>query len=94
MVVNTFSHTGSGLDEDLTGKFLDKNSTPAERASYNGYTSGYVGENIAYGYPDLESVMAGWAKSAGHCRNMMNANYTDIGFAREADYWTQDFGGK
>ena len=35
--------------------------------------------------------MQAWLKSAGHCENIMNANYTQLGAAGVNNYWTQVF---
>ena len=66
-------------------------STLSERVSEAGYRWRRVGENIASGYPGITAVLEGWKASAGHCRNMMNAEFKDLGAAREGDYWVQNF---
>jgi uncharacterized protein YkwD len=40
-----------------------------------------VGENLAAGFPDLEMTVKGWFDSEGHCVNLMNAAFTDLGVA-------------
>jgi uncharacterized protein YkwD len=65
------------------------------RVDRAGYEWRSVAENVAYGYTDPASVMAGWMASAGHRRNILSAN-TDlgVGLAYGADgrpYWTQVF---
>jgi uncharacterized protein YkwD len=67
-----------------------------ERAGYN-YRS--TGENIAAGYRSAEEAVAGWIKSPGHCANLMNPEFTDMGAALAVNrrskmglYWTQEFG--
>ena len=35
-----------------------------------------------------EGTVKAWIESPGHCRNIMNSNYTEIGVARVGDYWT------
>jgi uncharacterized protein YkwD len=97
---NTFSHYGSGTSSDITGD--GKPSIFYERIVANGYSNYYsVGENIAGGQKDLEEVMEAWLASPGHCENIMNPNYTEVGVAvvTKADstygiYWTQNFGSK
>lgn len=73
--------------------------TPVDRAHAAGFTSSFVGENIAAGYHGAESVVAGWMKSTGHCTNIMDARYTllGVGYASVAkssmtEYWVQNFG--
>lgn len=62
--------------------------------SVKGYRSFTVGENIAWGQRSIREVMDGWIKSAGHCRNLMNRAYSEVGIAMENYYWVQDFGGR
>lgn len=76
---NFFSHTGSN------------GSDVGDRLSQVGYNVSYHGENIANGYPTEQSVIDGWLESAGHCRNIMNPNYTQMGVATAGSYWTQVF---
>jgi uncharacterized protein YkwD len=77
-----FSHTGSD------------GTSSGERISNVGYTWKWYGENIAEGYPTEKDVVDGWLHSPGHCANMMNKNYKEMGVAKVGDYWTQDFGSK
>lgn len=84
---NFFSHTGSnGLKS-------------WDRARNRGYRYNYIGENIAAGYGSVASVQSGWLRSAGHCRNIMKREYTEMGAAciarSKSDYkryWTVVFG--
>jgi uncharacterized protein YkwD len=57
-----------------------------------------VGENIAAGQPTAEQVVAGWLKSAGHCANLMDPDFSEMGVAfavapqrGKAIYWAQLF---
>ena len=78
MVLNNFfSHTGSD------------GSSPGQRISRQGYPWWTYGENIAVGYPTVSAVIQGWLGSAGHCQNMMNPAFTEIG----AGYAIGPFGG-
>lgn len=79
-----FSHTG--FDGRSAG----------ERVTASGYAWSTTGENIAAGYPTTQAVVDGWMGSAGHCANLMNPNYTEMGLAcaqngasRYGRYWTQ-----
>ena len=77
------SHTGSD------------GSTVARRVDRVGYSWRSLAENVAYGYPDVAAVMAGWMASDGHRRNILSANVDfGVGLAHGADgrpYWTQVF---
>jgi uncharacterized protein YkwD len=73
-------------------------SSPAQRVERAGYRYRATGENIAGGQMEPEEAMAGWIKSPGHCANLMNPVYTDMGAAFAVDrksemgvYWTQEF---
>ena len=58
------------------------------------------GENIAVGQRDPEEVVSGWLESDGHCSNIMNPSFEDLGVGAaigatdwgEGIYWTQNFG--
>jgi uncharacterized protein YkwD len=57
-----------------------------------------MGENIAMGYTDIDSVMQGWMNSSGHKRNIMDPKFNKAGFgyAKTPDgppYWCAQFGG-
>lgn len=85
---NFFDHTGSS------------GSTLGTRATAAGYAWSGLGENIAAGQTSVSQVVDGWMKSDGHCANLMNAGFRDIGVACVSGgsgntyrtYWTQDFG--
>jgi len=77
---NYFSHTG------LDG------SSPGDRLQAAGYNWQAYGENIAAGYSSEEAVMDAWLHSEGHCKNIMSADFREMGAGREGNYWTQDFG--
>lgn len=62
--------------------------------TYKGYKSFAIGENIAQGQMSIAEVMDGWFKSPGHCRNLMNPGFKEIGVALYNTYWVQDFGGR
>jgi uncharacterized protein YkwD len=70
-----------------------------DRIMNTGYTiKGFkgieVGENIAFGPQTVAEVMEGWLHSPGHCRNLMNPGFKEIGIAETNTYWVQDFGGR
>jgi uncharacterized protein YkwD len=75
-------------------------STPAQRVERAGYRYRATGENIAAGTQmQAEDAVAGWIKSPGHCANLMNPIFTEmgVGFAVNAAsemgiYWAQAFG--
>ncbi len=84
---NYFSHSGRD------------GSDPAQRVERAGYRYRSTGENIAAGQTNPEDAVASWIKSPGHCANLMNPVFTEMGVAFAVDprsemgvYWTQAFG--
>lgn len=58
------------------------------------YDSGFIGENIAAGYPDeFDAVFGGWMCSDGHRANIMLPDWVELGTGVVGTYYTQDFGG-
>ena len=82
-----FSHRGSD------------NSEAAQRASRAGYRWRHVGENIAAGQTSAQEAVAGWLESPGHCANLMNPGFSEMGAGYAVSrarmpgfvYWTQVF---
>ncbi|MCW3073857.1 MAG: hypothetical protein JWP69_926 [Flaviaesturariibacter sp.] len=72
----------------------DDGSTANTRIEKAGYIWMTYGENIAFGYATEKDVVDGWLKSPGHCKNIMNKAFKEVGIGRVGDYWTQDFGSK
>ena len=61
-----------------------------------GYQEKLVGENIAYGPESVEEVVRGWLDSPGHCENIMDPRFAEMGIAystgqisRHGLYWVQ-----
>lgn len=83
-----FSHRGSD------------NSEVAQRASRAGYRWRHIGENIAAGQTSPQEAVAGWLESPGHCANLMNPDFSEMGAGYAVSrarmpgfaYWTQVFG--
>ncbi len=75
-----FSHTG------------ENGSSAGDRISAEGYNWMAYGENIAEGYATEEAVVQAWLESEGHCKNIMSADYKEMGVATSGNYWTQVFG--
>ena len=80
---NRLGHQGTGR------------STVEKRVGRAGYTWRAVGENVAGGLGSSEAVVSGWLKSPGHCANILDPAFTDIGAACAQNtsslyrtYWT------
>lgn len=65
---------------------------PAGRAQREGYGSAFVGENVAYGYPNPRKVVRGWLRSPGHCKNIMRRGFADVGVGRSGNFWALTLG--
>jgi uncharacterized protein YkwD len=70
--------------------------SPADRVRAIGYRETLVGENIAYGPQSAEEVVQGWLDSPGHCENIMDPRFSEMGLAfaagqssRRGLYWVQ-----
>ncbi|HET9864270.1 MAG TPA: CAP domain-containing protein [Steroidobacteraceae bacterium] len=73
-------------------------SRPRDRVLRTGYRFRLTGENIALGPQSAEEVVAGWLDSPGHCANIMEPRFREIGVGlakgkkRGQVYWVQTFG--
>ena len=75
------AHARDMAGKDYFSHTAPDGSTPAQRVSRAGYRYRMTGENIAAGQLSPEIAMAGWLKSPGHCANLMQPGYTEIGVA-------------
>jgi uncharacterized protein YkwD len=74
----------------------------ALRFSASGYDWQAAAENIATGYTTPRAVVAAWMTSPGHCRNILNPAFRDLGTGAAAaaagawnaapGTWAEDFG--
>lgn len=51
----------------------------------------WVGENLAYGYTNLDSVIKKWKESEGHNKNILVPNWKYTGIAKNGKYYCQLF---
>ncbi len=65
--------------------------TFTERIDTEKYDWGMAGENVAFNYATSELVMKAWLASSGHCKNIMNPKFTELGLGKAGAYWTQVF---
>ena len=71
--------------------------SPADRVRAVGYQEKLVGENIAYGPKSVDEVVQGWLDSPGHCENIMDPRFAEMGIAlapgraKHGLYWVQVF---
>ena len=84
---NYFSHTSKD-GRTMQDRIITSGYT------FQGFKSFMIGENIAEGQQNIAQVMQGWFKSEGHCKNLMNPGFKEVGIALYNSYWVQDFGGR
>ena len=69
--------------------------SPADRVRAVGYSEKLVGENIAFGPKSVDEVVQGWLDSPGHCENIMDPRFAEMGLglaagrAKRGLYWVQ-----
>ncbi|MDB6013201.1 MAG: hypothetical protein JWL65_5451 [Gammaproteobacteria bacterium] len=69
--------------------------SPADRVRAVGYSEKLVGENIAFGPKSVDEVVRGWLDSPGHCENIMDPRFAEMGLglaagrAKRGLYWVQ-----
>jgi uncharacterized protein YkwD len=92
------SHTADMAANDYFSHTSADGRSMSDRVNATGYAWSSLGENIAAGYATVDSVMDGWMLSDGHCANLMNPGFDEVGLAcvagaagsRYGHYWTQD----
>jgi uncharacterized protein YkwD len=71
--------------------------SPFDRMREAGFRGCAMGENIAAGQPTPQSVMDDWLTSPGHCKNIREPNFEQLGVgyyeAGTQSVWVQNFGG-
>lgn len=102
-ISRTLTDAAEGHARDMVRKkFFDhrgsNGSQPKDRVLRAGYQPKLSGENIALGPESAEEVVAGWLDSPGHCANIMEPRFEEIGVGlaigkkRGQIYWVQTFG--
>jgi uncharacterized protein YkwD len=100
----TLSGTLAGVAVGHANDMAEKNyfehvdpagQSPADRVRAVGYSEKLVGENIAYGPKSVEEVVQGWLDSPGHCENIMDPRFVEMGIGlapghvKRGLYWVQ-----
>lgn len=93
-------HSKDMVDRDFFSHTNPDGELPWDRmkkAGYGSYTN--AGENIAAGSPTAAGTMDQWMNSDGHCANIMNPDFEQIGVGyypggKYGHVWTQVFGTK
>ena len=93
------SHTRAMANQNFLDHVDRDGRTPGDRAELAGYAGQVNGEIIAAGQDTPRKVVDGWLASPGHCANLMNPQFSELGAAYAVDpksdagiYWTAMFG--
>lgn len=85
-------HSLDMIERDFFDHTNPDGELPWDRMAKAGYADfSSAGENIAGGYPTPAAVMEGWMNSPGHCTNIMNGTFTQLGVGYTMGMWTQVF---
>jgi uncharacterized protein YkwD len=94
-------HSKDMADRDFFDHVNPDGFDPFDRMQEAGYGGFSVqGENIAAGTTSAQATMDGWMASDGHCANILNPAYREIGVGayegggQFVHYWTQTFAAK
>ncbi len=87
-------HADDMADNDFFDHAGSDKSTVVMRIEREGYLWRAAGENVAMGPRSVSQAVQGWLDSPGHCSNIMNGDFTQIGAAlsHNGQYWVQVFG--
>jgi uncharacterized protein YkwD len=87
-------HADDMADNDFFEHKGSDKSSVVDRIEGEKYLWRTVGENLAMGPRSVSEAVEGWLESPGHCSNIMNGDFTEMGVALSNDwkYWVQVFG--
>lgn len=92
------AHTiAQAADGDIYHVDPDDGSSPGDRIALTGYRFSRWGENVAAGHRSPLEVMEAWMLSPGHCQNILNPTFTELGVGYVEGglvynrFWTQEF---
>lgn len=89
------AHSRDMADNDYFDHVSPGGVTLAMRVNATGYAWSRIGENIAGGPTTVDAVIDGWMASDGHCANIMQPGFREVGLACASNaastfrtYWT------
>lgn len=62
-------------------------STFQQRAARQGYSWSGLVENVGESYKNTRAAMSGWMASSGHRNNILNTQWTEMGYAENTSGW-------
>src|SRR5690606_11959455 len=78
-------HSRAMANGNFFSHLADDGRPPGDRAELAGYEGGLIGENIAAALDTPRLVVEGWLASPGHCANLMNPQFSELGAAYAVD---------
>jgi uncharacterized protein YkwD len=94
--------SAQGWSRHMVAARVFMHGNPGARINAAGYRWQAYGENIATGYATPHAVVSGWMHSTGHCHNILDPRFRDLGigvvarpvrpFGSAGATWTEDFG--
>jgi uncharacterized protein YkwD len=96
LVATARAHAANMAKQNKLAHELDEKGVDS-RVKDAGYRFRRVGENVAWNQKTPAQVLASWMDSEGHRKNILNAEFTEMGMAAVANsqgeiYWCQVFG--
>lgn len=85
-------HTEDMVRHDYFDHVGSDGSGPGDRVRRAGYGWRRVGENIARHQRSVDEVVTAWLESTGHCQQLMDPRFVEMGAVEQDGYWTQVFG--
>lgn len=85
------AHSLDMLQRDFFAHENPDGASPLDRLIAASITYARAAENIAWGYPSAEAVLAGWLDSPGHRANIENCDLTEHGVGLVETHWTHLF---
>ena len=74
---------------DRISHFGSDGSNPWDRVKRTGYNAKVAAENVGTGQATFDEVMKGWQESAGHNKNLLLSDATEMGIALVQDPKTE-----
>lgn len=85
-------HSMDMVERDFRSHDNPDGEGPLARMRKVGFTGVYWGENIAGGHYSARAVVEAWMSStSGHCENIMNSRFKEMGVGLYDYHWTQKF---
>lgn len=90
---SSLANAAQAKADDMVARDYWSHQTPEHNdpwifIKHTGYTYQSAGENLAYGFDSSKGTTMGWMNSPEHRANILNTNYSEVGFgiAQSANY--------